>query len=59
MTCVLVCFVEFYVFVLDEIDVTGPKLIYDHIRVGNFRTEIPKDQTRVLEEGHILIAKTA
>ena len=25
--CVLVCFVEFYLFALDEIDVSGPKLV--------------------------------
>ena len=33
--CVWACFIEFYVFVLDEIHVRGPKLIYEHIWVGN------------------------
>ena len=33
--CVLVCFVEFYVFVFDEVDMRGPKIVYRHIRVGN------------------------
>ena len=36
--CALVCFVKFYVFVLDEIDV------YEYIRVENVRTKLPKDQ---------------
>ena len=31
--CVLACFVKFYVFVFDEIDIKGPKLVYNHIRV--------------------------
>ena len=35
--CVLACFVEFYVFVFDEIDMGGTKLLYNHIRVGNLR----------------------
>ena len=39
--CILACFVEFYVFVLDEIDVRGLKLVYGHIRVGNVRANIP------------------
>ena len=29
--CVLACFIEFYVFFFDEIDVRGPKIIYKHI----------------------------
>ena len=33
--CVLVCFVEFYMLILDEIDVRCPKFVYEHIRVGN------------------------
>ena len=33
--CDYVCFVEFYEFVLDEIDVTGPKIVYNHILIGN------------------------
>ena len=31
--CVLACFMEFYMFVFDEINVTGPKLVYEHIWV--------------------------
>ena len=30
---VYVCFLEFYVFVLDEIHVRIPKLVYDHVWV--------------------------
>ena len=48
--CVYACFVKFYVFVLDEINVRGPKIIYDHVWVGNTRLNIPKDHPRVLEE---------
>ena len=33
--CVLAYFVEFYVFVLDEIDMGGPKIVFDHFCVGN------------------------
>ena len=33
--CVLACFVEFYVFVLDEIYMRGPKIVYNHILIGN------------------------
>ena len=32
---VYVCFVRFYVFVLDETHVVGPKIVYEHILVGN------------------------
>ena len=46
-------------FVLDEIYVRGPKLIYEHMRVGNSRENIPKDHPRVLEERPKLVAKTA
>ena len=35
----------------DEIDVRGPKLVYDNIQVVNVRKNIPKYQARVLEEG--------
>ena len=31
--CVYACFIEFYVFVLDEIDMVGPKILYEHIWV--------------------------
>ena len=44
-------FIEFYVFVLDEIQVRGFKIIYDHIWVGNVREIISKDHQAVLEEG--------
>ena len=55
--CVLAYFVKFYVSILYEIDVRGPKLVYYHIRVGNILENIPKDQPRVLEEGPIFVAK--
>ena len=32
--CVYVCFVEFYVFISDEIYVRGPKLVYEHVLYG-------------------------
>ena len=51
---VLVYFIEFYVFVLDEINVRGPKLVYKHIQVGNVQAKLPKDQPRVLEEGPVV-----
>ena len=57
--CVIACFVEFYVFVLDEIYVRGVKIIEDIIWVGKVCKFIPKDQPRVLEEGHKLVAKTS
>ena len=57
--CVLMCFVEFYVLVFDEIDVRDPKLVYKNIWVGNVRPNIPKDQPRVFEDGPIIWAKTA
>ena len=44
--CVLECFIEFYVFVLGEMDVRGPKRVYEHIRVVNVREKLPKDQPR-------------
>ena len=57
--CVLACFVEFYVFLLDEIDKGGPKIVYKHIQIVNIRENIPKDHPRVLEEGPMLVAKIA
>ena len=54
--CVLVCLV--YMFILNEIDVWCPKLVYKHIQVGYVRENIPKDHPRVLEEGLMLVAKT-
>ena len=49
--CVLTCFVECYMFILDEIYVRGPKIVYKHIRVEKVGVKLPKDQRRVLEEG--------
>ena len=46
-----------YVFVLDEIDVVGPKILYEHVWVGNIWESIPKDNPRVLEEGPKLVSK--
>ena len=57
--CVLACFVEFYVFVLNEIPVRGHKIVYKHIQIVNIRENIPKDHPRVLEEGPKLVPKTA
>ena len=48
--CVLACFVEFYLFVLNEIVLRYPKIVYKYIRVGNIRHKIPKEQPGVLEE---------
>ena len=33
--CVFVCFIEFYVIVLEKIYVIIPKFVYEDIRVGN------------------------
>ena len=38
-------------FVLDEIYVRGPKLVYEHMRVGKVCENIPKDHPWALEEG--------
>ena len=56
--CVYACFVEFYVFVLYNIHVMDPKIIYDYVRVEKFWENIPKDHPRVLEEGPKVGAKT-
>ena len=37
-------------FILDEIDVGGSKLVENYIRVGNIRANIPKDHPRVLKK---------
>ena len=37
---VYVCFVAFYVFVLDETHVVGPKLVYEHILSGNIQVRL-------------------
>ena len=42
---------------LDEIHVSGPKIVYNHVWVGNVQEIIPKDHPRVLEEGPKLLAK--
>ena len=46
-------------FVFDESDVRCVKIVYNNFWVGNVWANIPKDQPRVLEEGHVLVAKTA
>ena len=53
----LACFVKFYIFILDDINVGGLKLVYEHIRVINIRASIPKDYPRVLEKGPFIWAK--
>ena len=40
--CVLECFVLFYVFIFKEIDVRGPKLVYNHIPIGMIRVNYPR-----------------
>ena len=57
--CVYACFVGLYQFVMEEIHVRADKLAYDHVWVENVRENIPKDQPRDLEEGPMLVAKTA
>ena len=52
--CVLACFVELYVFIFDEINLRGPKIVYDDIRVGKILENNPNDKQRVLEEGPII-----
>ena len=46
--CIFACFVKFYVFVLDEILVKGPKFVCKLIRVKNAQENIPKDHPRIL-----------
>ena len=55
---VLAYFSDFLVFVLDNIDVGGPKILYKHIRVEDVFVKVPKDQQRVLQEGPFSRAKT-
>ena len=55
--CLLACLVEFYMFILDEMDVKGIKIVYEHIRVGNVQEKVLKDQPRVLEEWAFLEPK--
>ena len=45
---------SFTCFFMYEIDVGGPKILYKHIQVGNIRENIPKDHSRVLEEGPLI-----
>ena len=46
-------------FVLGEIHVRGPKIVYGHVRVENFKANIPKDNPSVLEEGPKVGVKAA
>ena len=50
--CVLVCFIEFYVLVFDEIDVLGPKHLPKHIIVGNIRAQLSQDRPMGPWGGH-------
>ena len=50
---VLVYFIEFYVFFLDEINVRGPKLVKNIFGLET-SGKTPKDQPRVFEEGPII-----
>ena len=54
---VLVSLVKFYVFVLDEIYVRGPKNVYEYIFIGNVQEKIHKDEPRFLKEGPNLWAE--
>lgn len=54
---VLVCFVEFYVFFLDEIDMGGTKLIYDYIIFVNIQVKVTKDQPMVFDDGLFIWVK--
>ena len=49
--CLLLCFIAFYMLVLDKIYVGGTKLVYLKIWVVNVRLKVPKDQPSFLEEG--------
>ena len=55
--CALAFLIEFYVLVLDEINVRVLKLVNKHVWVGKFQENIPKDHQRVLEEGPKLVSK--
>ena len=47
---VLACLIKFYVLFQDETYVGGPKLVYEHIRVGNIQENNPRDHPRVLRK---------
>ena len=49
--CVLVCFVEFYVFVMDELGVGVLNLYMNIFKFKNSGKKVPKDQPRFLQEG--------
>ena len=57
--CFYVCFVEFYLFFLDKRHVRGPKILYEHVFVGNVWVNIPKDHPNVLEEGPFMSVQAA
>ena len=57
--CVNASFVYFYIFFFDEIDVVGPKLVYEHVCVRNVRENITMDNLRVLYKGPMLAPKTS
>lgn len=48
--CVLVCFIMFYVLILNESYVSCPKIVYEHILVINVWETLPKEKPKVLEE---------
>ena len=52
-------FIEFYIFLLDEVHVRGSKLMYEHVWAGNVWENIPEDYLRVVEEGPKLVPKAA
>ena len=53
--CVDVWFVDFYVFIADEILLKGPKLVYEYVWVWNF----PKDNPTFLKKWPMFMSKTA
>ena len=55
--CVLVCFVEFYVFVMDELGVGVLNLYMNIFKFKNSGKKVPKDQPRFLQEGPFVWAK--
>ena len=43
--CILACFIQCYLLVLDEIDVRGRKLRYEYISIINVKVQVSTEKT--------------
>ena len=48
---------SFFMFILDKIDMGGPKIVYKYILVGKFCAKVPEDQPRVIYEGTFILGQ--